>query len=199
MNSRKIHTLIGLILIIPMLGWTFTGLMFFIKPGYKAAYEQLTLKTYPLDKSFTIPSSQAWQEVKLIKSILGYHLLVQSADKIEHLDPVSFKVKPFPTSLEYQYLLEDAISKNKERYGNVVNITGAHAKTIHGIDIKLDWNNFKLSQKGSDTKLINLLYKIHYLQWSPFKGLNQVLGMVGLLLLITLTLMGIKLYIESKK
>jgi hypothetical protein len=199
MNNRKIHTIIGLILILPMLGWTFTGLVFFLKPGYKGAYEQLTLKTYPLEKSFSIPASQAWEEVRLIRSILGYHLLVKSSGKIEHLDPVSFMAKPIPTSSQYQALLLDAISKNKERYGEIVNITGDYAKTTNGIDITLDWNNFKLSQKGSDTRLINTLYKIHYLQWSPFKGLNEILGIIGLLLLITLTLVGIKIYVDNKK
>jgi len=51
MNSYRLHKIIGLVLILPMLGWTFTGLIFFIKPGYKGAYEQLALKTYPLEKN----------------------------------------------------------------------------------------------------------------------------------------------------
>jgi hypothetical protein len=197
-NSRRIHKIIGLILILPMLGWTLTGLIFFIKPGYKGAYEQLTLKTYPLEKSFSIPSSKIWQEVRLVKSILGYHLLVKYDGKIEHLDPITFIEKSMPTRSQYESLLKDTLSENKERYGEIVNIKGAFAKTSNGIDIKLDWNNLKLSQKGQDTKLINLLYKVHYLQWSPFKGVNQILGIVGLLLLITLTVLGIRIYVINR-
>lgn len=199
MNSRTIHKIIGLILILPMLGWTLTGLIFFTKPGYKGAFEQLTLKTYPLVKSFTIPSSQAWEDVRLIKSILGYHLFAKSAGKVEHLDPDSFMKKPLPTNAQYKVLLQDALSINKARYGEVVNITGLYATTSHGIEIKLDWNNFELSQKGFDTKLINLFYKIHYLHWSPFKKVNQVLGITGLLLLVLLTVLGVKIYIDNRK
>ena len=199
MNSRKIHKIVGLILILPMLGWTLTGLIFFIKPGYNGAYEQLAFKTYPLEKSFSIPASKTWKEVRLIKSILGYHLLVKSGDKTEHLDPLSLLPKAMPTESQYKYLLQDALSGNKERYGEVVNINGDIASTSSDIEIKLNWNNFSLYQKGQDTKLINLLYKIHYLQWTPFKAFNQVVGIVGLLLLITLTLFGIKLYISNRK
>ena len=68
MKSRNIHKVIGLILVLPMIGWTFTGLIFFLKPGYEGAYEQLALKTYPLEKSFSIPSSKQWVEARLISA-----------------------------------------------------------------------------------------------------------------------------------
>lgn len=199
MNSRKIHKIIGLILILPMLGWTLTGIIFFIKPGYNGAYEQLAFKTYPLEKSFSIPASKTWKEVRLIKSILGYHLLVKSEGKTEHLDPVSLLPKAMPSELQYKYLLQDSLSGNKERYGEVLDINGDIASTSNDIEIKLNWNNFTLYQKGQDTKLINLLYKIHYLQWTPFKAFNQLVGIVGLLLLITLTFFGIKLYVSNRQ
>jgi hypothetical protein len=199
MISRKIHRLIGLILVLPMLGWTITGIIFFIKPGYKEAYEQLELKTYPLDRQLILTPTSKWEEVRLMRTILGYHLLVKNNGQVEHLDPISLEVKSIPTSSQYKALIDDVISSNKERYGEVVYVNGTNALTSTGIDIKLDWSSLRLSQKGNDTKLINLLYKIHYLQWSPFNGVNQFLGVVGLLLLMTLTTFGVRLYIKNKE
>ena len=198
MKSRRIHRLIGLILVLPMLGWTITGLIFFIKPGYKDAYEQLAVKTYPLDRPFTVNPNNNWEEVRLIKTILGYHLLVKANGQVKHLDPVSLKVKSNPTQSQYKTLVEDAFSNNIERYGDVVSIDGSSAQTSTGVYVTLDWSSLRLSQKGNDTKLINLFYKVHYLQWSPYKGVNQVLGIMGLLLLITLTMFGVRLYVKNR-
>lgn len=198
MTSRKIHRLIGLILILPMFGWTITGVIFFIKPGYKQAYEQLSIKTYPLEIQLVVNPIKEWSEVRLVKTILGHHLLVKTNGKIEHLDPISLQTKKRPTSSQYKLLIEDTLSKNKERYGELVYIDGNNAQTSTGVEIKLDWLNLRLSQKGNDTKLINILYKIHYLQWSPFNGVNLIFGVLGLLLLATLTIFGVKLYIEKR-
>lgn len=197
MKSRKLHKIIGLILVLPMLGWTITGVVFFIKPGYQAAYEQLAVKTYVLDDSLVIKPKHHWQEVKLVKTILGVHLLVKSHNKTEHLDAVSLNPKVLPSEVQFKQLLTDAFTGNNIRYGEIESIKGLSAKTNTGIEVKLDWNNLKLSQKGQDTHLINLLYKVHYLQWTPHKALNQVLGVFGLILLMLLTALGIKLYIKQ--
>jgi len=179
---------------LPMLGWTFTGLIFFIKPGYKGAYEQLALKTYPLEKTFTLPASSTWEEARLLRTMLGYHLLVKAEGKTMHLDPISLQPKTAPSNAQYTSLLQDAFTRNQARYGEVVSIDAGVATTSTGVEVTLDWNSMRLRQKGRDTKLIKLMYQIHYLQWTPFKGVNQIVGIIGLLLLITLTLCGIKVY-----
>lgn len=199
MSSRKIHRTIGLILLLPMLGWAITGIVFFIKPGYSEAYEQLALKTYPVETQLTIDSKKKWEKVTLIKTILGHHLLVRTGDKVEHLDPTTLQEKSFPSSSQYKRLVGDALSGKSERYGDVVSISDNHVQTSTGVEIELDWLNLKLRQKGDDTKLINLLYKIHYLQWTPFKGVNQLFGIIGLLLLISLTVFGLTLYVKNRE
>jgi hypothetical protein len=198
-KSRKTHKIIGLILVLPMLGWTLTGLIFFIKPGYGEAYEQLLLKTYPLEKSILVTSSMNWKEAKLIKTVLGHHLIVKTGGKVIHLDPVSLMPKESPTDKQYKLLLEDAFHNNKERYGKISSINGYTAHTTTGVEVNLNWQRLSLSQKGQDTHLINLLYEIHYLQWTPFKGFNQFLGIIGLLLLSTLTVFGIRIYLKSRR
>jgi len=199
MKSRKLHKIIGLILVLPMLGWTITGLVFFIKPGYGGAYEQLKLKTYPLEQSFVVSSSENWQEARLIKTILGHHLLVKTNGEAKHLDPVSLLPKELPTKAQIESLLADAFSNNKERYGEIIKIADNTAHTSTGIEVILNWNGLSLYQTGKDTKLINLLYEIHYLQWSPFKGFNQFLGVLGLVLLMTITVLGLRIYLKSRR
>jgi uncharacterized iron-regulated membrane protein len=198
MKSRKLHKLIGLTLVLPMLGWTLTGLVFFIKPGYQGAYEQLSVKNHPLSQVLTVTPKKNWQEVRLVNTILGAHLLVKSSHKVEHLDPVSLLDKPAPTKSQFKALLNDAFSDNKARYGDIEHIDGLSAQTSTGVKVTLDWQTLKLNQTGQDTQLINLLYQVHYLQWTPFKGINQVLGIFGLLLLISLTVLGVRLYIKPR-
>ncbi len=197
-KSRKLHKITGLILVLPMLAWTITGLIFFIKPGYQGAYEQLSIKTYPLSASLVVIPKKEWREVRLIHSILGEHLLVKLDNKTVHLDPVSLAVKAIPSEQELKTLLRDAFSRNSERYGDILRVNGLSAKTTTGVEVKLDWANLRLSQSGQDTQLINQLYKIHYLQWTGHKTVDQFLGVLGLILLISLTLLGVRLYIKKK-
>jgi hypothetical protein len=181
-----------------MLGWTLTGLVFFIKPGYQDAYQQLSIKNHPLNQSLLVRPKESWQEVKLVRSILGNHLLVKSDNKVKHLEPDSLTMKAQPSELEFKSLLRDAFSQHSERYGEIVSVNGLSAKTSTGVEVTLDWDNLRLSQTGQDTHLINLLYKIHYLQWTGHKVLDQVLGIVGLMLLISLTILGVRLYIKKR-
>ena len=182
-----------------MLGWTITGVIFFIKPGYQGAYEQLSVKTYPLSDSIVVRPKSDWQEMKLVSTILGDHLLVKTKNKTKHLDPNSLRPKHEPSETQFKALLLDAFTGNSERYGEVVTLDGLSAKTNTGVEIKLDWNNLRLSQKGQDTELINLLYKVHYLQWTPSKNFNQFLGILGLMLLALLTVLGVRIYLRNRR
>jgi len=123
---------------------------------------------------------------------------VKAGGKTLHLDPVSLQPQPAPSNAQYTKLLQDAFVANKARYGEIVTAEDGFATTNTGVEVTLDWNSMRLRQKGRDTKLIKLMYQIHYLQWTPFKGVNQVVGIIGLLLLITLTLCGIKAYQNNR-
>jgi hypothetical protein len=144
-----------------------------------------------------IPKKE-WREVRLIHSILGEHLLVKLDNKTVHLDPVSLAVKATPSEQELKTLLRDAFSRNSERYGDILSVNGLAVKTTTNVAVTLDWNTLRLSQSGQDTQLINQLYKIHYLQWSGHKTVDQILGIFGLILLISLTLLGIRLYVKQR-
>lgn len=197
MPTKRFHRILGIILLLPLLGWALTGLVFFIKPGYSDAYQPLVIKTYPIDTSWTIDTAKHWQDVRLVKTILGTHLLVTTDDNTKHLNPYTLQEKALPSSDQLTVLIEDAISPNQDRYGSVTAIKDSVATTDTAVTITLDWKTLKLTQRGQDTELINLIYKIHYLQWTPYAAINQVLGFAGLFLLMALTVLGAMLVVKK--
>lgn len=199
MNSKKIHHVLGLILLLPLLGWICTGVIFLVKPGYAGAYEQISPMLYPMDESAPILAKKSWMEMRFLKTILGNHLLVKVDGEWQHLDAESLTLRPAPGEEQEILLLSDAISSNPERYGDIEGHTDNIYVTSTGVELNLDWNTLSISQKGNDTQLINTLYKIHYLQWLGNEKANTVLGVVGLLLLLLLVCFGVILYVRSRR
>ena len=150
MLSRRIHRYIGLVLLIPMVGWALTGLVFLVKPGYDGAYEVLTIKAYPLDQKLNITPSENWDEVRVIKSVLGNHLLVTVAGKTNNLDFNALKQRPMSSVTEVTDLVEDAIADKKDRYGSVLAVDGTTVHVTTGIQVTVNWDELKLDQIGSD-------------------------------------------------
>ena len=193
LKIRRFHRIIGMIMIVPFLGWALTGLVFFIKPGYTEAFEILSIKTYGNQEPFLVPTNSNWLEVRMLKSVLGNHLLVKTIDGWDHLNPTTLDTLALPSKQDIRRLVEDAISVNPQRYGNIVTVTKNHIETDKNVTIQLDWSQMLLSQKGRDTALINTMYKIHYLQWTGIKIVDRVLGLLSLGLICILAIFGVLL------
>ena len=195
-TTRKIHRIIGVILILPFLGWALTGFVFFLKPGYSGAYEILKVKTYRLEGSPIVSPDPNWQEFRYLRTILGNHLLIRTDSGWEQLDPVTKLPKAKPSEADVRALMKDAFSLNPTRYGEVASVSGLNARTNTGIEVRLDWATLSLQQTGTDTACIDRLYKIHYLQWTGFKTVDKAIGLAGLILVISLTALGTVLAIK---
>ena len=195
---RRIHRFLGWCLILPFFVWAFTGLVFFIKPGYQAAFSYLTVKTYPISNAVQLIPQPEWQEIKLLQTVLGPHLMVKQSDRWQQLNLTDFTVRPQPSADELQRLIKDAMSVDSKRYGEQLLKTEQGFVTDTGVQIQLDWASLSLSQQGKDTELINNLYKAHYLQWTGQKTLDQVLGVIGLVLLMLTTVVGVWLLIRRR-
>ncbi|MFN0111494.1 MAG: PepSY domain-containing protein [Blastocatellia bacterium] len=192
MNVRKLHRFIGLVMLLPFFGWAITGFIFFVKPGYDGAYELLQPKTYAMDEgNVVLKADPSWLEFRCFKTILGNHLIVRTAQGWQHLDPATLSAKPKPIEDEIKRLLLDAFSANPERYGQVSAIEGVTVTTTTNVRVALNWNRLSLQQTGKDTDRIDWLYKIHYLQWTGVKWLDKILGMLGLALIVTLSILGL--------
>jgi hypothetical protein len=186
-------------MLLPLTGWAVTGAVFFLKPGYDAAYETLQVRTYPLEMKIALETDPSWLEARLVKTILGEHLLVRTSQGWLQLDPRSFQPKPFPTSEEISALVADASLANPARYGRVQRIEGGEATTDTGVHISLDWSRLALAQRGTDTSRIDALYKIHYLQWTGIKSVDNVLGILGIVFVLTLSALGGRLFFGRGK
>jgi hypothetical protein len=194
---RRLHRILGIIMLLPFLGWAATGLVFFLKPGYEGAYEVLSPKTYPLDESLSIHPDSSWLEFRCFRTVLGDHLIVRTADGWRHLNPRDLRPRSLPLEAEIRRLLTDAISTNPARYGKIVSLSGNTARTDTGVEITVDWTSLSLQQKGKDTERINRLYKIHYLQWTGIQSIDRVVAILGIVLVIVLTLLGARLAIRA--
>jgi len=192
MHIRSLHRLIGLVLLLPFLGWAATGIVFFVKPGYAGAYEQLSVRTYPLDDTAIMASSQ-WEEFRYVRTVLGNHVLARTAEGWQHLHAGTGALLAPPDDEALRRLLEDAFTANPARYGAIVAMDDGTVTTDTGVEVRLDWNRLSLQQRGNDTALIDTLYRVHYLQWTGVATLDQILGLLGLGLLIVMTLLGARL------
>jgi hypothetical protein len=190
MKARTLHKVFGIVLLLPFLAWAATGFVFFLKPGYAGAYEILTPKTYPLDSATAINPDPGWLEYRYLKTVLGEHLIVRTEKGWVQLNPIDRQPKRAPTRAEFELLLKDAFTADPARYGQISDISGTTAMTSTGVEVSIDWNSLKLQQHGRDTDRIDLLYRIHYLQWTGIRTVDKVLGFVGLTLVILLTLLG---------
>ena len=186
-------------MVLPFIAWAVTGVYFFIKPGYKAAYESLPIKTYAITDTIKLKGNQDWLETRIIKSILGTHLLVKTDKGWHHRDLKTLNIIETPTKQQIEILLNDAITHNQQRYGNILTIDGLNIITDTDIRISLNWNNMSLYQQGRDTDFINNMYKIHYLQWTGIESIDKFLGIIGLILVLLLAFLGLKMSIGYKK
>ncbi len=198
MSIRTSHRVLGLLLLLPLIGWAVTGLVFFLKPGYEGAYELLQLKTYPLEQPVAITPHPSWQEFRYLKTILGNHLLVRTPHGWQQLDPATLLPRARPGDEDVRKLLHDAFAAHPRRYGTVATISGATVTTSTNVEVALDWNRLSVQQRGPDTEWIERLYKIHYLQWTGIKWLDRLVGLLGLALLVALSVLGVRLAFKRR-
>lgn len=192
MSVRRLHRLLGIVLLLPLCAWVTTAAIFFIKPGYAGAYDMISVRALPLAALPAAPLPSGTLEARMVRSLLGDHLLLRTAAGWSNDDPATLRPRPAPLPAEVRTLIADAIH-GKPRYGNVLSVQGFTARTSTGVEITLDWDTLSLQQRGHDTDRIDLLYKIHYLQWTGVKAVDRVLGAAGLAALLLLTLFGVRL------
>ena len=189
MITRKQHRLLGGILLLPFIAWSLTGVFFLVRPAYEQAYSVLSPKTYSADQ-INISAQPEWQEMRLLKTVLGLHLLVKQEGGWQQLDPDSLEVRATPVESDVVSFVEDAISQDTLRYGELLPGESDPFRTSTGVTIAVNWDSLSLYQRGADTRWIDRIYRIHYLQWTGIAFLDTILGVAGLLLLLLMTVTG---------
>ncbi|GHE97397.1 PepSY domain-containing protein [Thalassotalea profundi] len=193
---RTLHKILGLFMLLPFIAWAITGIFFYFKPGYQEAYQPLFIQHYLLNKNITLPEQHDWLAIKQVKTILGDHLLIKNAQGWQQLNPETFQPLDSISKEKITILVNDAIKNNPSRYGEIVTVNGYEILTSTDVRINLNWEQLSLRQQGKDTDFINTIYDIHYLRWTGIKSLDQILGVIGLLLVVLLA--GIGTYLTFK-
>ena len=196
MITRKQHRLLGSILLLPFIAWSLTGIFFLVRPAYEQAYSVLSPKTYAVDE-INISAQPEWQEMRSLKTVLGLHLLVKQEGRWQQLDPDSYEVRNTPIEADLARFVEDAMSQDILRYGELLSGESDPFRTSTGVTIAVNWDSLSLYQQGVDTRWIDRIYSIHYLQWTGIALLDTVLGVVGLFLLLLMTVTGSAMLLRS--
>ncbi|PKH05423.1 PepSY domain-containing protein [Moritella sp. Urea-trap-13] len=197
MNTYKLHRYLGYALILPVTLWALTGAFFLIKPGYKNAYEQLQVISYPLSSTLPLTPQPEWQAIAINRSILGSHYRVKIDQKWQHINPLDNQTQPEPDNKRIINLLQDAVKHNPDRYGSVLNYQDGIAFTDTKVKLMFDWSRLSLRQQGADSRFFNTMYDIHYLRWTGNKVFDQWFGYIGLGLLVLMALTGVVMVRKS--
>ena len=192
-QTRQLHKILGITMLLPFLAWSATAVFFLVRPAYEDAYARLEPKQYPLETALTLAAHPEWQELRFFRTILGEHLLVRSDGAWTQLDPHTLLARGYPDEAAVRALVNDAIAIKPERYGAIKTLDGRRISTDTGVNIQLDWNTLSFTQEGSDTRWINRIYNIHYLEWTGVRIIDKFLGLFGLFLLMYITYTGAKL------
>jgi hypothetical protein len=174
---------------LPFIAWSLTGIFFLVRLAYEQAYSVLSAKTYAADE-FNISAQPQWQEIRLLKTVLGQHLLVKEEGRWQQLDPDSLEARATPSEADLASFVEDAISQDILRYGELLSGEYYPFRTSTGVTITVNWDSLSLYQQGADTWWIDRIYSIHYLQWTGIALVDIVLGMAGLFLLLLMAITG---------
>lgn len=197
MDTYQLHRNLGYLLILPVTLWALTGALFLIKPGYKNAYEQLQVTTYPLNSTLQLSPERQWQAIAVNRTILGSHYRVKIDNQWQHINPLDNQKQSQPSSQSIINLLQDAVKHNPDRYGLVLNYKDGIAFTDTDVKLIFDWSHLTIRQQGADSRIFNTMYDIHYLRWTGNKTFDQWFGYIGLGLLVLMALTGIVMIKKS--
>lgn len=194
-KTRSFHKILGLIMLLPFIAWSTSAVFFLVRPGYDEAYERPNVRQYPAQSAYTIPVNEDWLETRYFNTVLGEHLIIRQLDGWRHLHADSLQEWVLPSQSQVSLLLEEAIAANARRYGELISVDGSQATTDTGVELSLDWTTLSISQSGRDSRWIDRIYSIHYLQWTGIELIDNLLGLAGLFLLMTITYTGSRLAI----
>jgi uncharacterized iron-regulated membrane protein len=219
---RRFHRLFGLLLALPLFLWMLTGILFNVKYRYAEAYEGLRVPCKPggiswrearvspadliaggrMDGNATFsvfahPSHRPMYAGSKSKRAV----VVDAATGSEILPVAENEAKVWAQAAV------DA-SANATRYGVALHISeGSRASSLTGVadpafvleysggkTITIDRLTGEISQTGQLNDWIDFTYRVHYLQWTPWKPVNIALVMIAAPLAFGLAFSGIRMF-----
>lgn len=219
MTLRRLHRLGGLVLVLPLVVWMATGLLFHVKHRYAEAYEPLAV---PFTANalwgravFSPAMLQDRGVLDVGPAVLATHprgLVVwcgQQGGRPVAIDSASGDTVPEATEETARLWLRDAVraSAHSARYGDVLRVEPTTVRSSRtaaedpafrfhlagGKRVTVDRVTGELSQTGDLNDFIDLTYRLHYLQWTPWKGVNAAIVLLAVPLVLGLALSGLRM------
>lgn len=220
---RRAHRLAGVALALPIVAWTVTGLLFHVKHRYAEAYEPLAVP-FTADvlwgrAVFSPAMLQARGALDVGPATLATHprgliaWLGRRNGEPVAIDSASGDPIPEATEETARLWLRDAVraSAHAARFGAVTRTeettvrsgrTGGDdpAFRFHlagGKQVTVDRVTGEISQTGDLNAFIDWTYRVHYLQWTPWKGVNVALVLLAMPLLLLLAASGVRMALRD--
>jgi hypothetical protein len=184
MSWVRVHRACAIALVVPLVVWSITGLLFHLKPGWSRAYDQLDVARAP--------------QLELVDTALGPLWRTRDA-----LIDTTGRVRS-PLSIDdAKTLALDAISRSRHRtaYGELrgATIVGDAVRVeLDGATVEINRTDARISQRGADTDRIDWLYRVHYLQWTGNATIDRALAVLGLALIWLVFVPGIVLFVRRR-
>jgi uncharacterized iron-regulated membrane protein len=209
MTWSRIHRWLAIVLVIPLIVWSVTGLLFHLKPGWSRAYDMLSaerpLATLPAATPDAIAQAAGGpvQRLEVFGSALGPLYRITLADRTLLLDASLHARSPLSVE-DARVLAADAIahSSHAAAYGVIhsARITGDSVRIeTAAATIDVDRASGTIAQRGSDTDRIDWLYRMHYLSWTGNRTLDKLLAIVGLALIWLVMIPGVVLFVRRRR
>jgi hypothetical protein len=220
--TRNAHRALGVALALPLVLWMATGLLFHVKHRYAEAYEALKAPAPPADLArFTVSAAQAAAtgvfETGCVPRFAvrpdgkgawfgkkGDAGAAVDAERGSLLEPAEEGI-----SSEWGLAAVRA-SAHASRYGTLVRAVPSrtpasspltHSKNLSldlvfsgGKTVTVDRLTGEVSQTGALNDWIDLTYRVHYLQWTPWKAANVALVLAAIPLVLALAASGVRLF-----
>lgn len=203
---RKAHRWLAIVLVVPLIVWSITGVLFHLKPGWGRAYDMLdperpgTVSLAPITAAL---ADAPVTHLELFSTAIGPLARVTTPQGDALYDAASGTKKSPLTIDAAQALAVDAIARSPHHldYGPIVRVTSTDATVtldLGDITVDVGRNDARISQHGADTSRIDWLYRIHYLQWTGNKVLDKILALAGLVLIWLVLIPGVVLFVRRR-
>jgi uncharacterized iron-regulated membrane protein len=209
MSWSRVHRWLAVVLVVPLVIWSITGVLFHLKPGWSRAYDMLSAER-PLDAMPAVPfdalaaaAGGPAQRLELFGSALGPLYRVTTATGTVLLDAQLHRRSPLSVD-DARTLAADAVahSTHHAAYGPLTSaqLAGDHVRvTFAHANVDVDRATAAITQRGHDTDRIDWLYRLHYLSWTGNRTADRALAIVGLALIWLAMIPGLVLFVRRRR
>jgi uncharacterized iron-regulated membrane protein len=203
-----VHRWLAVVLAVPLVIWSITGLLFHLKPGWSRAYDMLSWER-PLDQlpaatpdALAAAAGGRIDRLDLAGSALGPLYRVTASSGSVLLDAQLHRRSPLSVE-DARTLATDAVARSPYAadYGALrdARIAGRNVRvTFEHADVDVDRDSAVILQRGRDTDRIDWLYRLHYLSWTGNRTLDKLLASAGLALIWLVMIPGLVLFVRRR-